>query len=121
MRRGDRLRQAQGGVAHQAGVGGGVGGSGVVQLVPGHTAQGRDAGGGLLQPGGGEQVLVRVGLLSAWHSNSAPEASHLGQTSKAPRVPGQGSQASGVAEVHAAHGVRGETQKRVPALIKRRR
>ena len=106
MRRGDRLRQAQGGVAHQAGVGGGVGGSGVVQLVPGHCAQGRDAGGRLLQPGGGvmvlkknllpqkfkpgggEQVLVRVGLLSAWHSNSAPEASHLGETSKAPRVPG---------------------------------
>ena len=54
MRRGDRLRQAQGGVAHQAGVGGGVGGSGVVQLVPGHCAQGRDAGGGLLQPGGGK-------------------------------------------------------------------
>ena len=55
MRRGDRLRQAQGRVAHQAGVGGGVGGSGVVQLVPGHCAQGRDAGGGLLQPGGGEK------------------------------------------------------------------
>ena len=54
MRRGDRLRQAQGGVAHQAGVGGGVGGSGVVQLVPRHGAQGRDAGGRLLQPGGGE-------------------------------------------------------------------
>ena len=38
------------------------------------------------KPGGGEQVLVRVGLLSAWHS--ASEASHLGETSKAPRVPG---------------------------------
>ena len=58
MWRGDRLRQAQGGVAHQAGVGGGVGGSGVVQLVSGHGAQGRDAGGRLLQPGGGEQVIM---------------------------------------------------------------
>ena len=60
MRRGDRLRQAQGGVAHQAGVGGGVGGGRVVQLVPGHTAQGRDAGGRLLQPGGEVMVLKKT-------------------------------------------------------------
>ena len=69
MWRGDRLRQAQGGVAHQAGVGGGVGGSGVVQLVPGHTAQGRDAGGGLLQPGG--EVMVLKKTLLPKNSNSS--------------------------------------------------
>ena len=108
------LGKSKGRVAHQ-GVGGGVGGGGVVQLVPRDWTEGRDWG-WLLQSRGGKEVLMGVGLLGAWHPHRASKAPHLGEAPQATWVPRQAAQTTRVAKVHTTHRIRGESQKRVATL-----